>query len=179
MSKKILLALLLLAVWSAVLGASMALAIAPPNFTSSTSTVAQAPPNPSNSPERASPNYQLGQQLYLENCSSCHIPIPPGVLPTETWKQVLENPQDHYGTQVPTMLGPVVLLMWDYLRTFSRPVNPEESVPTLVAQSRYFKALHPKVELPEVVTNKTCVTCHQGANQLDYRSLTSEWEDAP
>ena len=170
---KRILVLLLLATWSAGLGWGTALAIAP------TSPIAQAQPTvPPGSSAPASPNYQLGQKLYLENCSSCHTPIPPEVLPTETWKQILENPQNHYGTQLPTILGPVVLLMWDYLRTFSRPVNPEETVPTLVAQSRYFKALHPRVELPEFVNYKTCITCHPGANQLDYRSLTSEWEDA-
>lgn len=25
-------------------------------------------------------NYQLGQELYLENCASCHIALPPAVL---------------------------------------------------------------------------------------------------
>ncbi len=32
--------------------------------------------------------YQLGQELYLENCASCHIGIPPAVLPTQTWQRV-------------------------------------------------------------------------------------------
>ena len=31
--------------------------------------------------------YQLGQELYLENCASCHTDIPPAVLPTQTCKE--------------------------------------------------------------------------------------------
>ncbi len=30
--------------------------------------------------------YQPGQELYLENCSSCHIALPPAVSPSQTWK---------------------------------------------------------------------------------------------
>ena len=32
--------------------------------------------------------YQPGQELYLENCSSCHIALPPAVFPSQTWKNL-------------------------------------------------------------------------------------------
>ena len=158
----------LICLWSIALGWGMAIATNPAHL------VSQA----QSTPTSASNNFRLGKKVYLENCSSCHIPIPPGVLPTETWKQILEKPQKHYGTQLPSRISPLTLLMWDYLRTFSRPLPPEAIVPEYVYQSRYFKALHPRVELPKAASHKTCISCHAGAKQLDYRSLTPEWENA-
>ena len=161
-----------ISLWSIALGWGMALAI---NAPTNVEFVSQAPSTPAS----ASNNLRLGKKVYLENCSSCHTPIPPEVLPTETWKQILEKPQRHYGTGLPKMISPLVVLMWDYLRTFSRPLPPEAIVPEYVYQSRYFKALHPRVELPTAASHKTCTSCHSGAKQLDYRRLTPEWENAP
>ncbi len=44
--------------------------------------------------------YQIGQQTYLENCATCHIAIPPSILPSQTWKKILENPDSHYGIRL-------------------------------------------------------------------------------
>jgi hypothetical protein len=126
-------------------------------------------------PER----YQNGLKLYRETCSGCHIAVPPEVLPMETWQTLLENPDDHYGTSVTGIIRLTQLLMWDYLRTYSRPLNKDEPVPYYIERSRYFKALHPRVPLPNVVTHQTCITCHPGAENFNFRTLRPEWEDAP
>ncbi|MBE9180762.1 diheme cytochrome C [Oculatella sp. LEGE 06141] len=123
--------------------------------------------------------YQLGQELYLENCATCHVGVPPAVLPSETWRQLLEDPTQHYSTRLPPIVDPPRLLMWDYLRTFSRPTPAEEPVPYRVNDSRYFKALHPKVDLPRPVRLDSCVSCHPGASQFNYRRLSPEWETVP
>ncbi len=123
-----------------------------------------------------SPKYQLGQQLYLENCSSCHIPIPPQVLPTQTWQQVLQDTQ-HYGVQLPPLVDPPRLIIWNYLQRYSRPLlQYEEVVPYRVNRSRYFKVLHPEVAFPQPVTLEGCVSCHPGANQNNFRKLTPQWQ---
>lgn len=120
--------------------------------------------------------YQLGKELYLENCGSCHVALPPEVMPTETWRRLLLEPEQHYGQQLPLLIGPVVLVMWDYLRTFSRSHVDKELIPYRVTESRYFKALHPQVDLPHPVRPATCAVCHPGATDYNYRSLTPEWE---
>lgn len=125
-------------------------------------------------PER----FQTGQDLYLDTCAGCHIPISPAVLPTETWQTILENPNNHYGTQVP-LVRITQVLIWDYLRTFSRPLTREEPKPVYIEQSRYFKALHPRVTLPKPTSHKTCIVCHPGAENYDYRTLSAEWQDSP
>lgn len=121
-----------------------------------------------------SPEYQLGQQLYQENCASCHIAVPPQVLPTQTWQQLLQDTQ-HYGVTIPELVDPPRLIIWNYLQRYSRPLLPqEEIVPYRVNRSRYFKALHPQVEFPQPVTLEGCVSCHPGAEQNNFRQLTLE-----
>ncbi len=154
---------LLLLLWSIILGLGMAGATNAPSI----GTVDPVPAN-----------YQLGQSLYLENCSSCHIAVPPAVLPTETWRQLLQDRQ-HYGQQLQPLVDPTRLLVWNYLRDFSRPLLPDEQTPFRINNSRYFQALHPRVELPQPTRLGSCISCHSGASRYDFRSLTPEWEDAP
>ncbi|NEU75048.1 cytochrome C [Hassallia byssoidea VB512170] len=119
--------------------------------------------------------YQLGQQLYLENCSTCHIALSPAVFPTQTWKNLLQDSQ-HYGVQLKPLVDPPRILVWRYLSTFSRSHLKEEPTPYRLSDSRYFKALHPKVQLPRPVQVGSCVSCHPSASDFNFRSLTSEWK---
>lgn len=119
--------------------------------------------------------YQLGQELYLENCASCHIALPPSVLPTQTWQQLLQDSQ-HYGINIPPLVDPPRLLMWNYLKTFSRSQTKEEQTPYRIKDSRYFKALHPKVKLPRPLQIGSCISCHPSVTEFNFRSLTPEWE---
>ncbi|MGF1493706.1 MAG: cytochrome C [Microcoleaceae cyanobacterium] len=126
-------------------------------------------------PER----YQLGQQIYLENCSTCHVPVPPQVLPTQTWQQLLQDTQ-HYGVQVKPLVDPSRALVWNYLQTFSRSLTERENrIPYRLNRSRFFTALHPKVDFSNNVKLAGCVTCHPGAEKYNYRRLSEDWQEAP
>lgn len=127
--------------------------------------------------DRVPERYQLGQQLYLENCATCHIALPPQVLPMETWLRLLQD-SEHYGQTLKLLVDPPRLLVWNYLQAFSRPQSKEEEIPYRVASSRFFKALHPRVKLPQPATLGSCVTCHPGASQYNFRKLTPEWENS-
>ncbi|KYC40165.1 cytochrome C [Scytonema hofmannii PCC 7110] len=119
---------------------------------------------------------RLGQELYLENCASCHIALPPAVLPTQTWRNLLEDSQ-HYGVQIKPLIDPPRILVWRYLSAFSRPqLLEDEQIPYRVGSSRYFRALHPNVKLPKPVQIGSCVTCHPSASDFNFRRLTQEWE---
>jgi Dihaem cytochrome c len=122
--------------------------------------------------------YQLGQQLYLENCATCHVGLPPAVMPDKTWAEILPD-ASHYGVQIKPLSDLSLQIMWRYVSHYSRSLNPGEQIPYRLPQSRYFKALHPKVEFAQPVTVQSCVTCHPAAAQFNYRSLTPEWDDAP
>ncbi|MGB3491205.1 MAG: hypothetical protein WBA57_00650 [Elainellaceae cyanobacterium] len=124
------------------------------------------------------PQLQLGHELYLENCATCHVGLPPAVMPSQTWVDLLQDTQ-HYGVQIPRLVDPGRILIWQYLEYFSRPVNEDEATPYRVRNSRYFKALHPTVEFEEQVNLSSCVSCHPAAIDFNYRRLSSEWQDAP
>ncbi len=126
-------------------------------------------------PER----YQTGLKLYLENCSSCHIALPPEVMPSDTWRTLLLEPEQHYGQKLEPIPRPFIFVVWDYVRTFSRPLNKEEQTPFRLSESRYFKAFHPQVDLPQSLNSRTCVSCHPGAAEYDFRRLTPEQENSP
>lgn len=159
-SVSLLLVLFLFTIWSVILGGSLAMA-----FNKSNS------PSPLKSVDPVTEPYQVGQELYLENCSGCHIPLPPAVLPRETWKTILENPLDHYGEQVDSLVRLTQVLIWNYVSAYSRNLEKEEPKPEFIAQSRYFKALHPKVNLPNPTTHRSCVACHPNALNFDYRTI--------
>jgi Dihaem cytochrome c len=121
------------------------------------------------------PRYQVGEQLYVEHCGSCHVALPPAVLPTTTWRDLLLD-EEHYGTRVEVMMSPQIQIVWDYLQVFSRPTEEGEETPYRLDQSRYLNALHPDVEIDRPVTIQSCTACHPQAPQFDFRTLTPEWE---
>lgn len=119
-------------------------------------------------------SYRLGQRLYLENCASCHIGVPPETLPSEAWRNIIQD-SSHYGTEINPPRDPSLGLMWSYLRSFSRlKSNTEERVPYRLGRSRYFKALHPDVTLSAEVSLESCATCHRAAQQFSFRP----WNEA-
>jgi mono/diheme cytochrome c family protein len=173
---------LLLFLWSIVLGWGLAQATTPPHA-ASPSIVAQANTAQANSAaigtvDPVPQQFQSGQRFYLENCATCHLGLPPAVMPTQTWRDLLQDSQ-HYGTQITPLQQPALDLVWNYISTYSRPIAKNETVPYRLPRSRYFKALHPKVQFSEPVTLQSCLACHPAARQFDYRSLTPEWENAP
>ena len=157
----------LLLVWSLCLGWGLAHAIEAPQPSAVIGTVDVVPDR-----------YKFGQELYLENCATCHIGVPPSVLPAHTWRDLLQDAQ-HYGVEIKPLIDPPRRLVWNYLQTFSRQVAVDEKVPYRVSESQYFKVLHPKVALPRKLNLSSCATCHPGVSQFNFRSLTAEWENAP
>jgi hypothetical protein len=99
-------------------------------------------------------------------------------MPSETWRQLLPDPQ-HYGLTLKPLENPNLRVVWEYLRTYSRPQAADETVPYRIYQSRFFKALHPRVDLPTKAGLNTCISCHPGADRYDFRTLSSEWQNAP
>ncbi|MFN4066826.1 MAG: cytochrome C [Thermosynechococcus sp.] len=123
-------------------------------------------------------NAQLGAQIYLRRCSSCHLAVPPETLPTQAW-QVLIQDTNHYGATlepIPRLeLGP----LWNYLRTYSRPLPNDAQIPFRVGRSPFFRILHPRVEVPRPVTLDGCAQCHPKATLFNFRELSPQWQDSP
>lgn len=117
------------------------------------------------------PEYERGHQLYLENCATCHIGIPPAVLPTQSWVRILNNRQ-HYSVTLEPLGRPANILVLNYLRQYSRNAIAKELIPTRIGDSRFFKALHPQVEIPQPINIGGCISCHANATQFNFRTFS-------
>ena len=122
--------------------------------------------------DKATGNFTIGEELYLQTCGTCHIPIAPAVLPSKTWQTILENPGNHYGVKIEKLVRFNQRLMWQYLQNYSRLLLKDEAEPKYIAQSRYFFALHPDVEFTSPITHSSCLECHSQAKKFDY-----SWDD--
>ncbi len=179
--RSIVVLLVLLLLWSVCLGLGLAQAATRP-----ATAIAQVPgptqvPGPAQAAigtvDPVTEGDKVGQDLYLQNCATCHVGLPPAIMPSETWRQLLQE-SEHYGaTLAINRLDKQII--WQYLRKFSRPHAADEAVPFRIYQSRYFTALHPRVELPTKAGLGSCISCHPGAGQYDFRSLSAEWQNAP
>ena len=130
-------------------------------------------------PDPISDRDKVGQTLYLENCATCHLGIPPAVMPTQTWQALLQDPQ-HYGINIELPQGTDRRLIWNYIKNASRPIADKiDRVPYRIGDSRYFRALHPKIKFAEKPTLTTCITCHPSAQAFNFRTLTPEAEKSP
>jgi len=139
------------------------------------------------------PEFALRQQVYVERCGSCHVAIPPALLPRERWEELIQRPEQHFGVNLRQSHGDIralsnidIRLMWDYIRATSRNAQTRETPPTQVSSSRFFRALHPKIaescrtlagiNCPDRITVQTCGVCHPQATDYDYRTLAPGWE---
>lgn len=123
---------------------------------------------PHTTTDRVPESLETGQSLYVQNCGSCHIAIPPAVFPSQTWDQLIRDPS-HYGMVIEPLPQPQQSWVRRYLLFASRLLRPEESTPYRFRQSRYFKILHYQVELPSTINSSTCVTCHPKAPSFNFR----------
>ncbi|MEM8640367.1 MAG: hypothetical protein AAGG51_16360 [Cyanobacteria bacterium P01_G01_bin.54] len=141
---------------------------------------------------------ELSQNTYFSSCAGCHVPIPPQLLPTQRWAEILENPESHFGVNlrrtrqirrdIPPLSNIAIRLIWDYARQSSRLYREDEVLPSRVRDSRFFWALHPKIrqvcgedeiDCPERISVQTCTSCHTAAEQFDYRALKPDWANSP
>lgn len=174
--------LLLLLLWSICLGWGLSLAAEPSvvnRIAQETNPSEAAVPGTAIGTVDAVPDrLKTGQALYLENCATCHLGLPPAVMPTETWRQLLQDSQ-HYGVDLQPLTSPYLQIVWEYIRYASRPQSEQQQTPYRLYQSNHFKILHPRVKLPSRPGLSSCISCHPGAGNYDFRTLSSEWQNAP
>ncbi len=129
--------------------------------------LAQAVDSPYGMVDPVDARYETGYNVYIEQCITCHVALPPAVLPVETWLTLITDPA-HYGIVLPTLTQFDQQLMLNYLQTYSRRQPSGTSSPYRLEDSDYFQALHPQVSLPQPLDLRSCVTCHALAGEQNY-----------
>jgi Dihaem cytochrome c len=123
---------------------------------------------------RRTPSVPLAPK-YQQECASCHIAYPPGMLPPASWQRLMGGLQRHYGTDASLDAATTKeLSAWltanggTYKRVREQP--PEDRI----TKSQWFLNEHRKVNtatwrLPDVRSSANCGACHTQANQGDFR----------
>jgi Dihaem cytochrome c. len=124
------------------------------------------------------------QPAYLEECGSCHLAYPPGVLPAASWDRILapESLADHYGDDT-SLPDDLVAELRTYLMTNAAdrsarirerafavpdPAGSDTELPRITA-TPYFIRKHHRIpgslvtDNPEVGSFSQCNHCHIGA----------------
>jgi mono/diheme cytochrome c family protein len=112
--------------------------------------------------------------LYAQECASCHVAYPPGLLPAASWQRLMGNLQRHFGTDAsldPAGLKELTAWLAGNAGTGRRvrDTPPEDRI----TRSAWFVREHDEVpartwKLPAVKGPSNCSACHVRADQGDF-----------
>jgi len=118
--------------------------------------------------------------IYKEECSSCHMAYPPGLLPARSWLKVMAGLEDHFGdnaeldaetqTIISAYLQKNSADHSSYRRShkFSRSIR-SNNTPLRITQIPYFQRKHDEIPTRLVAGNEgvksfsNCQACHSKA----------------
>ena len=119
--------------------------------------------------------------LYKQECGSCHMAYPPGLLPARSWEKMMTGLDEHFGENAEldsTTAAKLTRFLVDnsadampnYRRSrmITRGLS-DESVPLRITELAYFQHEHGKVPARLTTGNSAvkslsnCNTCHQKA----------------
>lgn len=120
-------------------------------------------------------------ELYKKECTSCHFGYAPGMLPKNSWVYIMDNLENHYGTDASLEQSDVKSLK-EYLELHSsenshtkrsRKITASLKPGTLytsLTQIPYLQKKHRKIEerlitQKEVKSLARCAACHKDADK--------------
>ena len=111
---------------------------------------------------------------YTQECGSCHMAFPPGLLPAASWQRILAGLDRHYGTDAsmdPAATRQVGAWLQANAGTYKRV--REEPPKDRITLSNWFMRKHREVapdafRRPGIKTPANCTACHGGAAQGDF-----------
>jgi len=117
--------------------------------------------------------------VYREECGSCHVAYPPGLLPSASWKAIMSGLDDHFGenaelpadiaAQLGEFLDRHASDRGDRLENARLLRGVKDDAPLRITGLPYFKREHDEIPRrmvennAEVVSYSNCDACHQDA----------------
>ena len=110
-------------------------------------------------------------QSYRQECAAYHIAYPPGLLPQSSWRQMMGNLEDHYGTDASLddeTVKQLTLWLESQAGTYKRVAEaPPEN---RITRSKWFVRKHREIRpdvwrLDSVKSAANCAACHTGAER--------------
>lgn len=115
---------------------------------------------------------------YQQECASCHLAFPPGLLPAASWRRLMANLPRHFGTDAsldaPTLQqlnGWLAANAGTYKKVARDPSAPPQD---RITRAAWFVHEHDEVRavtwaLPAVKSAANCAACHTRADQGEFR----------
>jgi hypothetical protein len=111
---------------------------------------------------------------FKQECSSCHIAFPPGLLPAASWQKVMSGLDKHFGSDASMDLQDNKEIT-DFLITNSSNRWHAPSAPLRITESAWFKRKHDANEIspsvwrnPKVKSPSNCAACHRQAESGNF-----------
>lgn len=116
-------------------------------------------------------------------CGSCHLPYPPRLLPSASWRTLMARLDRHYGTDAsldPQAATEIGRLLSQYAGSGSAPAGEEPRI----TETIWFRNEHRKVRAalwsgPSVRSPANCAACHLEAERGEYSERTLRVPAAP
>lgn len=112
-----------------------------------------------------------------QECTSCHMAYPPGLLPAASWQRLMANLPNHFGTDASldaASTQEITAWLLKHAGTSKRvrrdPTPPPQD---RISRAEWFVAKHREVgastwALPSVKSAANCAACHTAAEQGDF-----------
>jgi Dihaem cytochrome c len=111
---------------------------------------------------------------YQQECASCHIAYPPGLLPASSWQRLMGSLATHYGSDA-SIDAPLTaaITAWLAANAGTGQRNREAAPDNRITRSAWFVREHREVgaatwALPAVKSAANCAACHTAADQGDF-----------
>lgn len=134
-------------------------------------------------------------KAYTQECGSCHIAYPPGLLPARSWQRLMTGLDAHFGSDA--SLDPATvqqLSQWLQANASSSRKLRAEPPQDRITKADWFVREHRRVDgavwaHPSVKSAANCAACHPGAERGDFDEhglraptgldarLTRSWRD--
>lgn len=126
-------------------------------------------------------------ELYNEECGSCHFAYQPGLLPSRSWKKLMENKslQNHFEEDISYDDKKILNELTNYLISnaadkskYKRSIKinrsiPSSSTPIRISEAPYIKRKHHELSTKVIKQDAVgslgnCTACHNSAQTGDY-----------
>ena len=115
-------------------------------------------------------------KAYVQECASCHMAYPPGLLPAASWQRLMGRLNQHYGSDASLDAATVQQLstwLQTHAGTYKRARAEEPPPEDRITRSAWFERKHREVEpavwkRAAVGSPANCMACHTRADQGDF-----------
>ena len=108
---------------------------------------------------------------YLQECGSCHLAYPPGLLPAASWQRLMGGLGQHYGSDAAIDAAlQQQLTRWLVAHAGTARRVSEAPPQDRITRSAWFERKHREIDasvwrLPSVKSAANCAACHGGAER--------------